>query len=152
MAIAALHQALIHLVVEGHAEGRLHVRVALEAERGLRRLQQLLFVLARVNAVAADAAHIRFCMRRALKIRMCSRMAAQALFIHFLSRVLCGIKDFGYVAAAVNVGLACAVAVLAGHTVAAVHLRHLGVRIVGKLLAHLFMAGDASLGPNEVAR
>ncbi len=48
MAVAALDQALIHLVMEGHVEERLHVVVALEAERGLRGLQQLL-CLAGVN-------------------------------------------------------------------------------------------------------
>ena len=35
VAIGALDQALVHLVVEGHVERRLHVRVALEAERWL---------------------------------------------------------------------------------------------------------------------
>jgi hypothetical protein len=42
VAVAALHQAFIHLVVEGHIERRLHVGVALKAERGLRSLEQLL--------------------------------------------------------------------------------------------------------------
>ena len=38
--VAALDQALIHLVVEGHVELRLLVGMALEAELGLRSLEQ----------------------------------------------------------------------------------------------------------------
>ncbi len=55
VAVAALHQALVHLVVVGHIELRLLVGVALEAERRLSGLQQLL-LLAVVDVVAADAA------------------------------------------------------------------------------------------------
>ena len=63
VAIAALNQALIHLVMEGHAEGGFHVRMALKAESRLRSFQQLLLVFARVNTVAADAANIRLRVR-----------------------------------------------------------------------------------------
>ena len=41
VAVAALDQALIHPVMEGHVERRLHIGVALEAELRLRGLQQL---------------------------------------------------------------------------------------------------------------
>ena len=62
VAIAALHQLFIHLVVEGHVERGLHVRVALEAKCWLRSLEQRLF-LAAVNFVAAEAADIGLRMR-----------------------------------------------------------------------------------------
>ena len=39
VAVAALQQAFVHLVMEGHVEGRLHVGVALITEIGLRCLQ-----------------------------------------------------------------------------------------------------------------
>ena len=43
VAVAALHQAFIHLVVERHVELRLDVVMALEAKLRLRRLQQRVF-------------------------------------------------------------------------------------------------------------
>ncbi len=61
MAIAALDQAFVHLVVERHIEGRLRVGVALEAERRLRNLEQRFF-LAVMNAVAAGTADVRLGM------------------------------------------------------------------------------------------
>ena len=62
VAIAAFHCAFIHLVVEGHIERRLYIRVALEAKGRLRSLQQRFF-LAAVNVVAAQAAYIGLGMR-----------------------------------------------------------------------------------------
>jgi len=63
MAIAAPDKTFVHLVVERHIEGGLHVGVALKAEHGLCSLQQLLLVRACMNAVAACATHARFGMR-----------------------------------------------------------------------------------------
>jgi hypothetical protein len=77
VAVAALDQAFVHLVVERHIERRLHVGVALEAKRGLRSLQQRLF-LAAVDAVAAGAADAGLGMRRTIEVGMRSRVAAQA--------------------------------------------------------------------------
>ena len=113
MAVAALDQAFVHLVVEGHIECRLHIGVALIAERGLGRLEQRL-LLAAVNVVAADAADARLGMRSTFEVGMRSRMAAQARGVHLFRRSLGRVEDLGYVAAAVNVRLARAVATLAG--------------------------------------
>src|ERR1019366_8847645 len=100
--------AFIHLVVEGHIELRPLVRVALEAERRLRRLQQL-FLRARMHAVAAYAAHIRLCVRRTIEVRMRARVTAQALLVHFFCRMLCWIENLCHIPAAIDVSLAGAV-------------------------------------------
>ena len=63
VAVRALDQAFVHLVMERHVERRLHVGVALEAELRLRGLQQLVLGIARMNAVATGAAHARLGMR-----------------------------------------------------------------------------------------
>ena len=52
VAVRALHQALIHLVMERLGEGGLYVLVALFAKRLLRCLQELRIILRAVNAVA----------------------------------------------------------------------------------------------------
>ena len=83
---------------------------------------------------------------------MRARVAAQALLINFLCRVLRGIEDLGGIAAAVNVRLACPMAVFAGYAIAAVHLGHLGVRVVCKFLAHLVVAGGTGLRADKIAR
>ena len=69
-----------------------------------------------------------------------------------LGRSLGRIEDLGHVAAAVHVRLARPVAALAGHTALAMHLGDFGVRIVGKFLRDLFVAGRAGVGTNELAR
>ena len=79
-------------------------------------------------------------------------MAAQALGVHLFGRGLGGIEDLRHVAAALHVRLARAVAVLAGHAVVAVQQSHLGVRVGGKFLGHLFMAGGAGLATHKIRR
>jgi hypothetical protein len=103
VAIAARDQAFVHLVVERHIERRLSVGVALEAERRLRSLQQMFFFLALMNAVAAGAADVRLGVRRAVKVRVRSRVTAQALGVNLFGRVLRGIEYFARVAAARHV-------------------------------------------------
>src|ERR1700680_1856010 len=55
VAIGTLDKPLLHLVVKGHGELRLDVRMALEAERGLGHLEQTLRILAGVDAMAPHA-------------------------------------------------------------------------------------------------
>ena len=141
MAVAALHKAFVHLVVKGHIELRLLVGVALEAKRRLRGLQQLLF-LAVVNAVATDAAHIGLGVRRALKVGMRARVAAQAGRVHFFGEALAGLK----ILVTSPPPSTCALPgpwQLSQVAPAAVLHRHLGVRIVREFLGHLFVAGGA---------
>ena len=104
VAVAAHHQAFIHFVVEGHAEGRLGVGVALEAERRLRNLEQVIFFLALMKAVATDAADLRLGVRRALKVWVRRRVTGQAHGVHLFGRVLRGIKYFAHVPAAGHMG------------------------------------------------
>jgi len=78
VAIGALHQPLIHFVMEGHGELRLDVGVALIAESRLGNREQLLLVHTGVNAVASDAAYVTLAVRRALKVRVLAIMATQA--------------------------------------------------------------------------
>jgi len=56
VAVRASHEAFIHLVVEGHVEGRLDVRVALEAKRRLFGLEQDSLGSSLMHGVAGDAA------------------------------------------------------------------------------------------------
>jgi len=55
VAVTALDQAFIHLVMERLCKRRLDVRVARVAERGLRCLQQIGFFSSGMNAMAASA-------------------------------------------------------------------------------------------------
>jgi len=65
MAVAATHQALIHLVVKRHCKRWLDTRMALVAEVRLRRHQQRRIRNRLVDAMAAQATHPRLGMRRA---------------------------------------------------------------------------------------
>ena len=114
--VAALDQALVNLMMEGHAEGWFHIAVALEAKRGLRSLEQCI-LLAAVNAMAAGAADVGLGVRRAIEIRMRARVAAQALGIDVFGGGLGGIEYLGDVAASGYVLAARAVAVLAGYAI-----------------------------------
>jgi len=80
--IAALNQAFLHLVVEGHGELGLDLCVALEAESRLRRLEQGI-LLAAVDVVTSEATDIAFRMRAALKVRVFALVTAKALLIDF---------------------------------------------------------------------
>jgi hypothetical protein len=151
VAIGALHQAFIHLVVKGHGELRLHIGVALVAERRLRRLEQSLF-LARVNVVAAQAANVTFGMRGAIEVLVLALMAAQALGVDIRNARGRGVEDLGLVAACLHMRFSRAVAVFASHALAAVHLGHLGVRVGREALGHFFVTGRAHLGADKVPR
>ena len=151
MAVAALDQSLVHLVVEGHAESRLHVGMALEAERGLSSLQQGLSS-ARMHAVATDASDIGLGVRRTIEVGMHTRVAALAGGVHVLGRGLGGIEDLGGIAAAVDVQLAGPVTVFTGNASAAVLQGHFGMRIGGEPLGDLNVAGCAGIGTHIVPR
>jgi len=144
VAITALDQAFVHLVVERHTERWLVVGVALEAERGLRSLQQLFF-LALMNAMATGTADVRPRVRRAVKVRVHSRMAGLALGVNLFGRVLRGIEDLARVAAALHMRLASAVAAFTCSFGFAMHQRYLGVRIFLKSLGDSFVAALAGL-------
>ena len=143
MTVAALYQPLIYPVVKRHIERRLHVGVAPKAKCWLRSLKQRFPVAFGVHAVATHTTHAGLRMRRTIEVGMRSRMATQALGIHIPGRGLSGIEDLGHVPTASHVLTACPVAVLAGHSIVAVHQRHFGVRVIGESLYHLFVARSA---------
>ena len=150
MAVAALDQALVHAVVEGHIEGRLHVGVALEAERGLRGLEQVLRSLAGVDAMATDAAYPRLGVGRAQEVGMRTRVAVQALRVHLFGRGLGRIEDLGGVAARRDMRAAGAMAGLAGDPVIAMLQGQLAVRVVGELTGHLIVATRTGFGAHKI--
>jgi hypothetical protein len=152
VAVGALDQAFLHLVMERHIELRLDIGVALETQLRLRDLEEMVPIRAGVNAVTTDAAHIRFAVTRALEVGMLSRVAAETLRVHILGRRLGGIEDLARVTHAVHVCLTRSVAAFAGDPALAMHLRDLRVRIVSKFLRGLFVAGRARFRTNELAR
>jgi hypothetical protein len=77
---------------------------------------------------------------------MSCSVASQTGLVQVLGRQLAGSHNLGWVAAGLNVRLAVAVAVLAGHTFASVHLCEVGVRIIRKLIDHIRVAGSALVG------
>ena len=88
MAVAALEQAFIHLVMEGLRERRLDVCVALIAERRLFGLEQLGFICGdfasggytsgAVDAVATGATDIGLSVWRAQKVGVRTGVATEA--------------------------------------------------------------------------
>jgi len=129
VAVAALDETFVHLVMKRHIEGGLRIRVALEAERRLRRLKQLLLVLALVNAVASRAADPGLGVRRALEVGVRARVAGEAGRVYLLGRALAGIEYLGGIAGVFDVRFARTVAVLARYAIVPVHENHLAVRI-----------------------
>ena len=152
VAIGALDQPFLHFVMEGHVELRLGVGVALEAEVGLSDLQLVLLVLTAVNAVAADAAYVRFSVCRALEVGVVALVAGEALLVDFLGSSLRGIEDLGDIAAAIDVCFARPVAAFAGDAGFAMRLSQLGVRVRAESFCDFFVAGRAGLLADEVSR
>ena len=168
VAVGALHQSFIHLVMNGHVELGFLLSVAAIAKRRLRGSQQVLLLIAgmcirigseqvqrglqrlgRIGAmdcVATHAADPCLGMRRTQEIRMRSSVAVQAGCVYILRRSLRGIEDLAGIAAAINVRLACTMAVLTSDASAvSVHQGHLCVRIIGKLLSHFIVTCSACL-------
>lgn len=173
VAIRALRDAFVHLVVEGHRELGFLIAVALIAEVGLGVLQEVVVLPLRrrkrscrhhpgarirraglwiVDAVARGAAHVGLGVRRAVEISVLARVARQACLVDLLSGSLGRIEDFGCVAAAVHVSFAGSVAAFAGYAGSAVQEGQLTMRIVGEFFANFFMAGCASFATHKVAR
>jgi len=75
VAVRALHESLVHLVVERHIERRFYIGVALKTESRLRRLEQR-FLLA-VDFVAANAADAALGVGGTIKVGVCAGMATE---------------------------------------------------------------------------
>jgi len=150
VAIGTLHKTFFHLVMERHVELGLGVGMALEAELWLGDLEQVLFVLARVHAVTANAAYICFTVSGTLEVCVLALVATQATGVYFFRGSFGGIEDLGNVTAIIHVSLAGPVAVLACDAVLAMRQRKLAVRVRSESLVYFLMAGCAGLGSDEI--
>lgn len=150
VAIRALDQTLIHAVMNRHVELRLLVRVALVAKRGLSGPEQVLLILALVDAVAGGAADVGFGMRRALEVGVRACVAGKAGCVHFFRGTFSGIEYLGYISAGFNMRFARTMAVLTGDAAIAVHQDHLAVRVVGESLCLGFVTRGADIGADKV--
>lgn len=150
VAIGTLNQSLVDLVMEGHGELRLHIGVALIAERRLGRLQQGFF-LASMNVVATDTAYVALGMSRAIEVPMLALMAAKAFGIDLFAGGVGGVEDPGSVTVARHVCAACAMAVLTAYAGLPVLQSQLAMRVIGESFGNFLMAGGANLGTDEVS-
>ena len=149
VAVAAAHQALIHLVVEGHRKCWFDGRMALETKVWLRSYQKRRVRHGLMNAVTAKTAHAGLRMRRAQEVRMRVCMATQARLVDLRGRQLVETHNLGDIATAVHVRLACAVAAFARRSCSAVLQRQLGMRIVRHTVCLVLMTGRAGVIANK---
>jgi len=152
IAVGAMNQPLLNVVMEGDVELRLGIGVALEAQIRLSDLQLVFLVLTSVDTVATDAAYVRFSMCRALEVGMIALVAGEALLVDLPGSRLRGIENLGDIAATFNVCLARSVAALAGDAGFAVRLSQVGVRVRAESFGDLFMAGRTGFLANEIPR
>jgi len=152
VAIAAAHRAFIHRMMERHFESGLLIAVALEAELGLFGHQQVLIRLGVMDAVTAGAANIGLRMGGALKIRVRAGVAAKAGLVDLLHAQLVEAANLRDIASAFDVGLAGAVATLAGHTLAGMFEGEMRVGIRAKLLHDIRVTIGACVLADEIRR
>ena len=132
VAVGALHQALIHLVMERLGEGGLYVLVALLAENLLRGFQELRIVLRAVNAMAGRADDLSLSVGGALEHLVIALVTGQAALLDLFRGGVGEAEDLGNISAGVNVLLAGPVTALASDSFAAVLERELGMRIAAE--------------------
>lgn len=149
VAVAAAHQTLVHLVVEGHRKCRLDGRMALETKVWLRSYQKRRVRHGLMNAVAAKTAHAGLRMWRAQEVRMRVCMAAQARLVDLRGRQLVETHNLGDIATAVHVRLACAVAAFTRRSCSAVLQCQLGMRIVRHTVCLVLVTGRAGVIANK---
>lgn len=143
MAVRTLHHALIDRMMKRHGELRLNVGMASVAKLGLRRNQQVLTDAGVVYAVAAQAIDAGTRMWRTHEVRMRILMAVQAAHINCPRRCVFKTKDLRYIASALDVGQARTVTVFAAQSIVAMQQNHARMRIVGKAVRNVGMAGLA---------
>lgn len=150
MAVCAVDQPLFNLVVNGSGELRLHLAVTLEAKLWLLHFEQLPGRMRGVDTVAVDAAHISLAMGRVLKVCVSGLMACLAHFIHVLGDSACGVEDQGS-GAVLHVRLAGPMTALTRYVLPGMDKSLPAVRIVGKVLHDVFVAGRAGGCANRIA-
>ena len=129
VAVGALNQALVNLVVKGHIEGRFDIGMTLEAKGRLAGLEHGSLRSSLMHGVAADATHVGLSVRRAEEVRMSACVAAEASGIYGLGIRSRKIQDLCLVAARLYVSLPRPVAALARDALTAMLQRQFGMRI-----------------------
>jgi len=99
MTIAAFHEPLIDLVMEGLSEGRLGIGMAAVAELRLGRFEQICIGFCVVAAVASDATHASRAMRSSFEVGVCILVASEALAVGSFGGGLGELEDLGGIAA-----------------------------------------------------
>jgi hypothetical protein len=152
VAIAAADCAFVHRMVEGHIEGRLLIGMALEAELGLFSLQQMLWRLGSVDAVATEATDVGLGVRGAVEVGVRASMAAEAGRIGLFGAELAEAPNLRDVPTTLNVSLAGSVAAFARHTLAGMFESETGMRIVSEFLHDIRVTSGAGILTDEVRR
>ena len=129
VAVRTLHKAFIDPVVEGHIEGGLDIRVALETKGWLFGLEQNSFGNSLMHGVATDAAYIGLSVGRPEEVGVSSCVTTQAGGIHRFSRGRGGTEYLSLVAARLHMSFAGAMAALAGDAFPSMLQCQLGMRI-----------------------
>jgi hypothetical protein len=150
VAIGAFEHTLRDAVMEGLREGRLHIGVALIAERRLLGLEQDGLGFELVHTVAADAADTGVSVGGSLEIRMVACVAGEALLLDLFRCRLTELEDLGCISSAVNVRLAGAVAAFAGDALPVVLERKLSMGIAIEAL-HLVCVADSAAISSGIA-
>jgi hypothetical protein len=133
VAVAALNQALVYLVMEGLIEVGPNVCVARVAQHGLRHLEHVEFTARRMNAVTAGATDVGFTVGRTREIRMGSGMTTYTGCINRLGGSLAELQDLLYIPAGFNMSLPRTVTALACKTCTPFHQSQGRMRVVTKL-------------------
>ena len=112
VAIAALHQPLVHTMMEGHVELRFLLEMAGVTKLGLRLNEQKLRFLCVVWRMAGNAADVipRVLGIDRVHVLRTTGMAGEAARVDFFRRSVLKRKNFAYIPATVDVGLARTVA------------------------------------------
>lgn len=155
VAIAALHEAFIHAMVEGHFELSFLLEMAGVAELGLGLYEQKLRFLRMVRRMAGDATDVILGMDRVdgVHVLRAAGVAGQAPGVDLLRGSGLELENLGFVPATVNVGLAWTVARFATMKSRAVlriqcghKMRRIFVALVKTLGWHVRVAGFAGFG------
>ena len=150
VAVGALDEILIHAMVERHLELRFLLQVARITKLRLRLDEQELRLRGVVRRVARNATDVVFGMDRidGFHVLNATGMAGQATVVDFLGGVILEDEDLGFIAAALDVSQAGAVASFASlMRRAALGVQGgLPVRSFLPIIVEVLMAGLASLG------
>jgi hypothetical protein len=157
--IRALHQALVHTVMEGAAELLLDFDVAAIAELGLGHAHQELGLLRMVGRMAIDAADVVLQVggAREVGVLLAILVALEAAVADLACGGILEREDSGFIAATLDVGLAGSVTGFAAVEFRALFGVERGDEVAGflegtveALAGHVFVAGLAGVGAEVI--